>query len=148
MAFGALVAVLGHAMTSVEAGTFCDAFSTSLQSSMDCSAILMSRSGKSSDGAGHQRLFEDDRRLAGRASPLEPLLNWDGTHACEQQAAAILLKPFGGQPLPVDHYSHEAPHAGLTVLHSLASSQSPICWTARLLRVPKNCSRVGQNSWQ
>jgi hypothetical protein len=48
----------------------------------------------------------------------EPLLNWDGTHACEQQAAAILLQPFGGQPLPVDRYSHEAPHAGLTVLHS------------------------------
>lgn len=39
------------------------------------------------------------------------------THACEQQAAAILLEPFGGQPLPAQRYSHMLKSSALAVLH-------------------------------
>ena len=48
----------------------------------------------------------------------EPELAYDGTHACEQQAAAILLQPFGGEPLPTERYSHITQHSGMAVLHS------------------------------
>ncbi len=48
----------------------------------------------------------------------EPELTYDLTHACEQQAAAILLQPFGGEPLPNHRYSHITQHPGIAVLHS------------------------------
>ena len=42
----------------------------------------------------------------------------DYTHACEQQAAAILLHSFGGQLLPVRRYSHEIMHGDIAVIHT------------------------------
>ena len=48
----------------------------------------------------------------------EPELSYDQTHACEQQATAILLQPFGGEPLPTERYSHIVQHPGMAVLHS------------------------------
>lgn len=48
----------------------------------------------------------------------EPTAKLDGTHACEQQAAAILLQPFGGQLLPVGRYSHVTVLSDLAVIHT------------------------------
>ena len=48
----------------------------------------------------------------------DPELAYDGTHACEQQAAAILLQCFGGEPLPTERYSHVARLPGTAVLHT------------------------------
>ena len=48
----------------------------------------------------------------------EPELSYNETHACEQQAAAILLQPFGGEPLPAPRYSHITQVPEMAVLHS------------------------------
>jgi len=51
----------------------------------------------------------------------DPPLHSSIVHACEQQAAAILLQPFKGESLPVERYANNFENPGLTVFHGHAT---------------------------
>ncbi len=65
--------------------------------------------------SGCLKMIDDWPTGPERWDPTPPL---EGTHACEQQAAAILLQPFGGQVLSPLRYSHWTLHEGLAVAHT------------------------------
>ncbi|WP_263373092.1 hypothetical protein [Granulicella aggregans] len=64
---------------------------------------------------GCLRMIDD---WPGGAHRWDPIPRFDDAHACEQQAAAILLHPFGGQLLPAGRYSHNTILDELAVIHT------------------------------
>jgi hypothetical protein len=67
---------------------------------------------------GCLKMIDDWPTVPGR---WDPPLSSTMVHACEQQAAAILLQPFKGESLPVERYANNFENRGLTVFHGHAT---------------------------
>lgn len=85
----------------------------------------------------------DDWPLYQRWQPDLPKFMKKKVHACEQQAAAMLLGQFPGKALPSSLYNHNLPKNGCVLLHA----HQP--WLNMALKeIPQDLSDMVKNVWQ